>query len=161
MCSLLLPRYSNKARAAHLEKAVGEKEKNPIKYNITLPGDSIVRDGASFRIHIHIQSLLGAFSLLGGNEEVSVSYCCLTDVAWLQGEDVIHTVGPIARGNVGPSQSDDLRSCYENSLKLMKDNKLRSVAVLHHVYCYKEYLMLALETSSDSWFTDMRLKTIN
>ncbi|KAL6487913.1 hypothetical protein MHYP_G00045390, partial [Metynnis hypsauchen] len=41
---------------------------------------------------------------------------------------VIHTVGPIARGNVGPSQSDDLKSCYENSLKLVKGNNLLSVA---------------------------------
>ncbi|KAL7877017.1 hypothetical protein SRHO_G00036600, partial [Serrasalmus rhombeus] len=41
---------------------------------------------------------------------------------------VIHTVGPIARGSVGPSQSDDLKSCYENSLKLVKANNLRSVA---------------------------------
>lgn len=41
--------------------------------------------------------------------------------------DVIHTVGPIARGNVGQSQKDDLESCYKTSLKLMKDNNLRSV----------------------------------
>ncbi|XP_058651057.1 ADP-ribose glycohydrolase MACROD2 isoform X1 [Onychostoma macrolepis] len=41
---------------------------------------------------------------------------------------VIHTVGPIARGNVGQSQRDDLESCYKYSLKLMKDNNLRSVA---------------------------------
>lgn len=41
--------------------------------------------------------------------------------------DVIHTVGPIARGNVGQSQRDDLESCYKYSLKLMKDNNLRSV----------------------------------
>ncbi|XP_051504656.1 ADP-ribose glycohydrolase MACROD1-like isoform X2 [Myxocyprinus asiaticus] len=41
---------------------------------------------------------------------------------------VIHTVGPIARGNVGQSQRDDLESCYKNSLKLVKDNKLRSLA---------------------------------
>ncbi|XP_051773488.1 ADP-ribose glycohydrolase MACROD2 isoform X2 [Ctenopharyngodon idella] len=41
---------------------------------------------------------------------------------------VIHTVGPIARGNVGQSQKDDLESCYKNSLQLMKDNNLRSVA---------------------------------
>ncbi|XP_067242683.1 ADP-ribose glycohydrolase MACROD2 isoform X3 [Chanodichthys erythropterus] len=41
---------------------------------------------------------------------------------------VIHTVGPIARGNVGQSQKDDLASCYNNSLQLMKDNNLRSVA---------------------------------
>ncbi|XDV50558.1 hypothetical protein PO909_019601 [Leuciscus waleckii] len=40
---------------------------------------------------------------------------------------VIHTVGPIARGNVGQSQKDDLESCYKTSLKLMKDNNLRSV----------------------------------
>uniref|UniRef100_A0A8C2DEC0 Macro domain-containing protein n=1 Tax=Cyprinus carpio TaxID=7962 RepID=A0A8C2DEC0_CYPCA len=42
--------------------------------------------------------------------------------------DVIHTVGPIARGNVGQFQRDDLESCYKCSLKLMKDNNLRSVA---------------------------------
>lgn len=41
---------------------------------------------------------------------------------------VIHTVGPIARGNVGQSQKDDLESCYKNSLKLVKENNLRSVA---------------------------------
>ncbi|XP_052006957.1 ADP-ribose glycohydrolase MACROD2 isoform X2 [Xyrauchen texanus] len=41
---------------------------------------------------------------------------------------VIHTVGPIARGNVGQSQRDDLESCYQNSLKLVKDNNLRSLA---------------------------------
>ncbi|XP_050981161.1 ADP-ribose glycohydrolase MACROD2 isoform X3 [Labeo rohita] len=41
---------------------------------------------------------------------------------------VIHTVGPIARGNVGQTQKDDLEACYKNSLKLMKDNNLRSVA---------------------------------
>ncbi|XP_043111005.1 ADP-ribose glycohydrolase MACROD2 isoform X2 [Puntigrus tetrazona] len=41
---------------------------------------------------------------------------------------VIHTVGPIARGNVGQSQRDDLESCYKYSLKLMKDKNLRSVA---------------------------------
>ncbi|XP_052428432.1 ADP-ribose glycohydrolase MACROD2 isoform X4 [Carassius gibelio] len=44
------------------------------------------------------------------------------------GGDVIHTVGPIARGILGQSQKDDLESCYEFSLKLMKDNNLRSVA---------------------------------
>ncbi|KAL7889364.1 hypothetical protein AOLI_G00016220 [Acnodon oligacanthus] len=49
-------------------------------------------------------------------------------VTRLKTADVIHTVGPIARGNVGPSQSDDLKSCYENSLKLVKGNNLRSVA---------------------------------
>ncbi|KAM9476363.1 ADP-ribose glycohydrolase MACROD2 isoform 2-T2 [Clarias gariepinus] len=41
---------------------------------------------------------------------------------------VIHTVGPIARGNVGSVQREDLASCYKSSLKLVKENKLRSVA---------------------------------
>lgn len=41
--------------------------------------------------------------------------------------DVIHTVGPIARGNVGQPQKEALASCYKSSLKLVKDNSLRSV----------------------------------
>ncbi|XP_035256335.1 ADP-ribose glycohydrolase MACROD2 isoform X2 [Anguilla anguilla] len=41
---------------------------------------------------------------------------------------VIHTVGPVARGHVGKSQRELLKDCYQNSLKLMKENGLRSVA---------------------------------
>ncbi|XP_066552859.1 ADP-ribose glycohydrolase MACROD2 isoform X2 [Amia ocellicauda] len=41
---------------------------------------------------------------------------------------VIHTVGPVARGHVGKSQRESLKDCYENSLKLLKENGLRSVA---------------------------------
>ncbi|KAJ3610744.1 hypothetical protein NHX12_022835, partial [Muraenolepis orangiensis] len=41
--------------------------------------------------------------------------------------DVIHTVGPVARGRAGHSESSDLRSCYQNSLKLMVENNLTTV----------------------------------
>ncbi|XP_041108872.1 ADP-ribose glycohydrolase MACROD2 [Polyodon spathula] len=41
---------------------------------------------------------------------------------------IIHTVGPIARGYVGKTQNDLLADCYENSLKLLLENGLRSVA---------------------------------
>ncbi|KAI9519953.1 hypothetical protein NQZ68_022980 [Dissostichus eleginoides] len=41
--------------------------------------------------------------------------------------DVIHTVGPVARGHVGPTESNDLTSCYQNSLRLMKENDLSTV----------------------------------
>ncbi|XP_053291625.1 ADP-ribose glycohydrolase MACROD2 isoform X4 [Pleuronectes platessa] len=41
---------------------------------------------------------------------------------------VIHTVGPVARGHVGPSETNDLTSCYQNSLRLMKEHGLRTVA---------------------------------
>uniref|UniRef100_A0A1A8DE69 Retinitis pigmentosa GTPase regulator b n=1 Tax=Nothobranchius kadleci TaxID=1051664 RepID=A0A1A8DE69_NOTKA len=41
---------------------------------------------------------------------------------------VIHTVGPVARGHVGPTEETDLASCYQTSLNLVKENKLRSVA---------------------------------
>ncbi|XP_029376593.1 ADP-ribose glycohydrolase MACROD2 isoform X2 [Echeneis naucrates] len=41
---------------------------------------------------------------------------------------VIHTVGPVARGHVGPTETNDLTSCYQNSLSLMKENGLRTVA---------------------------------
>uniref|UniRef100_A0A6I8MZ46 Macro domain-containing protein n=1 Tax=Ornithorhynchus anatinus TaxID=9258 RepID=A0A6I8MZ46_ORNAN len=41
---------------------------------------------------------------------------------------VIHTVGPIAQGEPSPSQAQELRSCYLNSLQLVLENRLRSVA---------------------------------
>ncbi|CAL8300095.1 unnamed protein product [Merluccius merluccius] len=43
------------------------------------------------------------------------------------GTDVIHTVGPVARGRAGPSESSDLSSCYQNSLKLLVENNLTTV----------------------------------
>lgn len=41
---------------------------------------------------------------------------------------VIHTVGPMARTHVGPTETNDLTSCYQNSLRLMKEHGLRTVA---------------------------------
>ncbi|XP_023608976.1 O-acetyl-ADP-ribose deacetylase MACROD2 [Myotis lucifugus] len=41
---------------------------------------------------------------------------------------VIHTVGPIARGHINGSHKEDLANCYKSSLKLVKENNVRSVA---------------------------------
>nr|XP_033792278.1 ADP-ribose glycohydrolase MACROD2 isoform X2 [Geotrypetes seraphini] len=41
---------------------------------------------------------------------------------------VIHTVGPIARGHIDETTRDDLASCYKSSLKLAKENNVRSIA---------------------------------
>ncbi|KAM4598843.1 ADP-ribose glycohydrolase MACROD2 [Fundulus diaphanus] len=41
---------------------------------------------------------------------------------------VIHTVGPVARGHVGDKEIKDLTSCYKNSLDLVKEHDLRTVA---------------------------------
>ena len=41
--------------------------------------------------------------------------------------DVIHTVGPIARGHINGSHKEDLANCYKSSLKLVKENNIRSV----------------------------------
>uniref|UniRef100_A0A3B5LBS4 Macro domain-containing protein n=1 Tax=Xiphophorus couchianus TaxID=32473 RepID=A0A3B5LBS4_9TELE len=41
---------------------------------------------------------------------------------------VIHTVGPVARGHVGDKEIKDLTSCYKNSLDLVKEYDLRTVA---------------------------------
>lgn len=41
--------------------------------------------------------------------------------------DVIHTVGPVARGHVGRTETNDLTSCYQNSLRLMKEHGLSTV----------------------------------
>ncbi|XP_050808130.1 ADP-ribose glycohydrolase MACROD2 isoform X4 [Gopherus flavomarginatus] len=44
------------------------------------------------------------------------------------GGDVIHTVGPIARGHISDTHKEDLASCYKSSLKLAKENNIRSIA---------------------------------
>ncbi|XP_034158797.2 ADP-ribose glycohydrolase MACROD2 isoform X4 [Pangasianodon hypophthalmus] len=62
---------------------------------------------------------------LNGCETGKAKITCGYD---LPAKYVIHTVGPIARGNVGLVQREDLASCYKSSLKLVKDYSLRSVA---------------------------------
>ncbi|XP_045412188.1 ADP-ribose glycohydrolase MACROD1 isoform X2 [Lemur catta] len=41
---------------------------------------------------------------------------------------VIHTVGPIAHGEPSASQAAELRSCYQSSLDLLLEHRLRSAA---------------------------------
>ncbi|XP_075060046.1 ADP-ribose glycohydrolase MACROD2 isoform X2 [Mixophyes fleayi] len=41
---------------------------------------------------------------------------------------VIHTVGPIARGQLNERHREDLASCYKSSLALAKENKIKSIA---------------------------------
>ncbi|XP_040285913.1 ADP-ribose glycohydrolase MACROD2 isoform X2 [Bufo bufo] len=41
---------------------------------------------------------------------------------------VIHTVGPIARGQLSGLHKEDLANCYKSSLALVKDNNIRSIA---------------------------------
>ncbi|XP_064271483.1 ADP-ribose glycohydrolase MACROD2 isoform X4 [Passer domesticus] len=44
------------------------------------------------------------------------------------GGDVIHTVGPIARGHLTDTHKENLASCYKSSLKLAKEYNIRSIA---------------------------------
>ncbi|KAK5853800.1 hypothetical protein PBY51_014926 [Eleginops maclovinus] len=62
---------------------------------------------------------------LNGCETGKAKITCGYD---LPAKYVIHTVGPVARGHVGPTETNDLTSCYQNSLRLMKENDLRTVA---------------------------------
>ncbi|KAK2531771.1 hypothetical protein Q9233_005431 [Columba guinea] len=41
--------------------------------------------------------------------------------------DVIHTVGPIARGHLTDTHKENLANCYKSSLKLAKENNIRSI----------------------------------
>uniref|UniRef100_A0A671QNM0 Macro domain-containing protein n=1 Tax=Sinocyclocheilus anshuiensis TaxID=1608454 RepID=A0A671QNM0_9TELE len=93
-----------------------------IKANSSLLGGGGV-DGCIHRAAGHL--LYEECHSLNGCETGKAKITCGYD---LPAKYVIHTVGPIARGNVGQSQRDDLESCYKYSLKLMKDNNLRSVA---------------------------------
>lgn len=51
---------------------------------------------------------------------------------FLRVTDVVHTVGPMARSHVGPTETNDLTSCYQNSLRLMKEHGLRTVVSSSH-----------------------------
>uniref|UniRef100_A0A672QH23 Mono-ADP ribosylhydrolase 2 n=1 Tax=Sinocyclocheilus grahami TaxID=75366 RepID=A0A672QH23_SINGR len=83
---------------------------------------SLSVDGCIHRAAGHL--LYDECHSLNGCETGKAKITCGYD---LPAKYVIHTVGPIARGNVGQFQRDDLESCYKYSLKLMKDNTLRSV----------------------------------
>ncbi|KAM6922758.1 ADP-ribose glycohydrolase MACROD2 isoform 2-T2 [Lycodopsis pacificus] len=62
---------------------------------------------------------------LNGCETGKAKITCGYD---LPAKYVIHTVGPVARGHVGPTENNDLTSCYQNSLRLMKEHDLSTVA---------------------------------
>uniref|UniRef100_A0A3Q3VK46 Macro domain-containing protein n=1 Tax=Mola mola TaxID=94237 RepID=A0A3Q3VK46_MOLML len=49
---------------------------------------------------------------------------------------VIHTVGPVARSHVGPTETNDLTSCYQNSLRLMKEHGLSTVVSTVHCHSH-------------------------
>nr|XP_045012230.1 ADP-ribose glycohydrolase MACROD2 isoform X2 [Jaculus jaculus] len=69
--------------------------------------------------------LLAECRNLNGCETGHAKITCGYD---LPAKYVIHTVGPIARGHINGSHKEDLASCYQSSLKLVKDNNIRSVA---------------------------------
>ncbi|XP_069090197.1 ADP-ribose glycohydrolase MACROD2 isoform X1 [Pleurodeles waltl] len=69
--------------------------------------------------------LLAECRSLGGCETGEAKITCGYD---LPAKYVIHTVGPIARGHINDTHRDDLANCYRSSMRLVKDNSLRSVA---------------------------------
>ncbi|KAF3842273.1 hypothetical protein F7725_024224 [Dissostichus mawsoni] len=80
--------------------------------------------------------------------------------------NVIHTVGPVARGHVGPTESNDLTSCYQNSLRLMKENDLSTVvSTLHYQHSSEEKLAFPCISTGIYGFpnepaADIALKTV-
>ncbi|XP_040837202.1 ADP-ribose glycohydrolase MACROD2 [Ochotona curzoniae] len=69
--------------------------------------------------------LLAECRTLNGCETGHAKITCGYD---LPAKYVIHTVGPIARGHINGSHKEDLANCYKSSLKLVKENNIRSVA---------------------------------
>ncbi|XP_059576112.1 ADP-ribose glycohydrolase MACROD2 isoform X2 [Alligator mississippiensis] len=62
---------------------------------------------------------------LSGCETGQAKITCGYD---LPAKYVIHTVGPIARGHITDIHKEDLANCYKSSLKLAKENNIRSIA---------------------------------
>ncbi|KAM6271221.1 ADP-ribose glycohydrolase MACROD2 isoform 3-T4 [Spheniscus humboldti] len=62
---------------------------------------------------------------LSGCETGQAKITCGYD---LPAKYVIHTVGPIARGHLTETHKENLANCYKSSLKLAKENNIRSIA---------------------------------
>ncbi|XP_074434539.1 ADP-ribose glycohydrolase MACROD2 isoform X5 [Larus michahellis] len=62
---------------------------------------------------------------LSGCETGQAKITCGYD---LPAKYVIHTVGPIARGHLTDAHKENLANCYKSSLKLAKENNVRSIA---------------------------------
>ncbi|XP_075564213.1 ADP-ribose glycohydrolase MACROD2 [Pelecanus crispus] len=62
---------------------------------------------------------------LSGCETGQAKITCGYD---LPAKYVIHTVGPIARGHLTDIHKENLANCYKSSLKLAKENNIRSIA---------------------------------
>nr|XP_021154372.1 O-acetyl-ADP-ribose deacetylase MACROD2 isoform X14 [Columba livia] len=61
---------------------------------------------------------------LSGCETGQAKITCGYD---LPAKYVIHTVGPIARGHLTDTHKENLANCYKSSLKLAKENNIRSI----------------------------------
>ncbi|XP_062427740.1 ADP-ribose glycohydrolase MACROD2 isoform X2 [Rhea pennata] len=62
---------------------------------------------------------------LSGCETGQAKITCGYD---LPAKYVIHTVGPIARGHLTDAHKEDLANCYKSSMKLAKENNIKSIA---------------------------------
>ncbi|XP_042738342.1 ADP-ribose glycohydrolase MACROD2 [Lagopus leucura] len=69
--------------------------------------------------------LLAECRNLSGCETGQAKITCGYD---LPAKYVIHTVGPIARGHLTDTHKENLASCYKSSLKLAKENSIKSLA---------------------------------
>ena len=70
-------------------------------------------------------------------------------------EKVIHTVGPVWYENNGEKNDQLLANCYQNSLKLARENNLRSVAfpnISTGVYRFPKYRAAAIAIATTKSF---------
>lgn len=56
--------------------------------------------------------------------------------------DVIHTVGPIARGYLTDTHKENLANCYKSSLKLAKENNIRSLVSMQACHFWEGFIYL-------------------
>ncbi|XP_028323799.1 ADP-ribose glycohydrolase MACROD2 [Gouania willdenowi] len=80
--------------------------------------DGCIHKAAGSCLHDECHSLNGCET---GKAKITCGYD-------LPARYVIHTVGPVARGSVSSTETNDLTSCYQNSLRLMEENDLSTVA---------------------------------
>lgn len=108
-----------------------------------------------------MQLRLECARMMDGKQEPTGS-ARITGAYNLPCKHVIHTVGPIVRGQLTAGNEEDLRSCYESCMRMAERNEIRTIAFCcistgEFGFPQKRAAEIAVETVEDMMYDDARV----